>query len=204
MVTAGNLLVQGTMDRTLAVFRADDGTKLWESDVQSVPVAGPITYTVNGKQYIAVNAGWNNAIVHGLNQGKKPFTVGPARLVVFALDAKGVKLPPAPPAEAITPPPSAPQPADKVREGATLFAANCAGCHGQNAVGSGPKDLRYLPAQAHTDFNDIVLNGKYKEKGMAAFKDVLNQGQVEAIHSYVISRGQEDWQPVFLPQPPRR
>ncbi len=120
---------------------------------------------------------------------KKPFSVGPARLVVFALDAKGVKLPPAPPAGAITPPPTAPQPADKVREGATLFAANCAGCHGQNAVGSGPKDLRYLPAQAHTDFNDIVLNGKYKEKGMAAFKDVLNPGQVEAIHAYVISRG---------------
>ena len=67
------------------------------ADVQSVPVAGPITYTVNGKQYIAVNAGWNNAIVHGLNNGKKPFSVGPARLVVFALDAKGVKLPPAPP-----------------------------------------------------------------------------------------------------------
>ena len=38
----------------------------------------------------------------------------------------------------------------------------------------------------------------------AAFKDVLNPTQVEAIHSYVISRGQEDWQPVFLPQPPRR
>jgi len=55
-----------------------------------VPVAGPITYSVNGKQYIAVNAGWNNAIVHGLNQGKKPFTNGPARLVVYALDAQGV------------------------------------------------------------------------------------------------------------------
>ena len=204
MVTAGNLLVQGTMDRTLAVFRADDGTKLWESDVQSVPVAGPVTYTVGGKQYIAVNAGWNNAIVHGLNNGKKPFSVGPARLVVFALDAKGVKLPPAPPAEAITPPPPAPQNPDKVRDGATLFATNCAVCHGQNAVGSGPKDLRYIPAQAHTDFNEIVLNGKYKERGMAPFADVLKPDQVDAIHSYVISRGQEDWQPVFLPQPPRR
>jgi hypothetical protein len=27
---------------------------------------------------------------------------------------------------------------------------------------------------------------------------------VESIHAFVISRGQEDWQPVFLPQPPRR
>jgi len=33
---------------------------------------------------------------------------------------------------------------------------------------------------------------------------VLTKEQVDAVHSYVISRGQEDWQPVFVPQPPRR
>jgi quinohemoprotein ethanol dehydrogenase len=203
MVTAGNLLVTGTIGKTLAIYRADNGKKLWEMPVQSVPVAGPMTYSVKGKQYIAVNAGWNNGIIHRLNSGGKPFSVGPARLVVFALDSKGVSLPPAPPPETITPPPNAPQPDDKVREGATLFSANCAICHGQNAMGTGPRDLRYLPAQAHTDFNDIVLNGKYKDRGMASFKDVLTSEQVESIHSYVIRRGQEDWQPVFLP-PPRR
>jgi quinohemoprotein ethanol dehydrogenase len=203
MVTAGNLLVTGTIGKTLAIYRADNGKKLWEMAVQSVPVAGPMTYSVKGKQYIAVNAGWNNGIIHGLNSGGKPFSVGPARLVVFALDAKGVALPPAPPPETITPPPNTPQPDDKVREGATLFSANCAICHGQNAMGTGPRDLRYLPMQAHTDFNDIVLNGKYKDRGMASFKDVLTSEQVESIHSYVIRRGQEDWQPVFLP-PPRR
>jgi len=203
MVTAGNLLVTGTIGKTLAIYRADNGKKLWEAQVQTVPVAGPMTFTAKGKQYIAVNAGWNNGIIHGLNNGAKPFSVGPARLVVFALDAKGVELPPAPPAETITPPPNTPQPDDKVREGATLFSANCAICHGQNAMGTGPRDLRYLPPQAHTDFNDIVLNGKYKDRGMASFKDVLTPAQVESIHSYVIRRGQEDWQPVFLP-PPRR
>lgn len=201
MVTAGNLLVQGTMDKTLAIFRADNGAKLWESPTQTVPVAGPISYSVKGKQYIAVNAGWNNAIVHGL---PRPFSVGPARLVVYALDAKGVELPPPPPPESITPPPSTPQPAEKVAQGAALFSSNCAICHGQNAVGSGPKDLRYLDAQAHADFDDIVLNGKLKDRGMAPFKDVLTPEQVDAIHSYVISRGQEDWQPVFLPPPTKR
>ena len=58
----------------------------------SVPVAGPITYSVKGKQYIAVNAGWNNAIVHGTQPGSaQAVLVGPARLVVYALDAKGVR-----------------------------------------------------------------------------------------------------------------
>ena len=56
-----------------------------------------MTYSVNGTQYIAVNAGWNSAIVHGLDEAGKPFSVAPARLLVFALDAKGVELPPAPP-----------------------------------------------------------------------------------------------------------
>ena len=91
-----------------------------------------------------------------------------------------------------------------MREGATLFSANCAICHGQNAAGIGPKDLRYLNTQAHADFNDIVLNGKFKDRGMASFKDVLTAEQVEAIHAYVISRGQEDWQPIFGPPPKRR
>ncbi len=202
--TAGNLLVQGTMNRTLAIYRADNGEKLWESPTQSVPVAGPITYSVNGKQYIAVNAGWNNAIVHGLNNGPEPFSVGPAKLVVYALDAKGVELPPLPPAEAVSPPPNTPQPAEKVTAGATLFATYCSACHGQNANGSGSKDLRFLNADMHKDFNDIVLGGKFKDRGMVPFTGTLTPEQVDAIHSFVISRGQDDWQPVFVAPPPRR
>ncbi len=110
--------------------------------MQSVPVAGPITYTVNGKQYIAVNAGWNNAIVHGLNQWKEAVhQLGRRGSWCIALDAKGVKLPPAPPARGdYAAADYASGLLGKVREGATLFAANCAGCHGQNAIGSGPKD----------------------------------------------------------------
>jgi quinohemoprotein ethanol dehydrogenase len=142
--------------------------------------------------------------VHGLNSGPEPFSVGPAKLVVYALDAKGVQLPPPPPPESITPPPATPQAADKVAAGATVFAQFCAACHGQSAIGSGPKDLRFIKPQSHTDFNDIVLGGKFKDKGMVPFNGVLTQEQVDAVHAYVISRGQEDWQPVFGPPPPRR
>jgi quinohemoprotein ethanol dehydrogenase len=71
-------------------------------------------------------------------------------------------------------------------------------------VGVGPKDLRYVKSQTHADFNEIVLGGKFRDKGMASFRDVLTTDQVEGIHAFVISRGQEDWQPVFVPQPPRK
>src|SRR5690606_34090274 len=58
LTTAGNLVIEGTTRQTLAIFRATDGELLWEMPVQSAPVAGPITYEVDGEQYIAVNAGW--------------------------------------------------------------------------------------------------------------------------------------------------
>ncbi len=58
LTTGGNLVIEGTTRQTFAVFRATDGKQLWEMPVQSAPVAGPITFTANGEQYIAVNAGW--------------------------------------------------------------------------------------------------------------------------------------------------
>lgn len=198
MTTAGNLLAEGTIDRTFAIYRADNGKKLWELPVGSVPVAGPISYSVKGRQYIAVNAGWNSAIVHGLDEGGKVFSVAPARLLVFALDAKGVVLPPAPLAASIPEPPTETQSQQLVDAGAGLFSTHCAICHGQNAVGQDVKDLRHLTPELHAQFNDIVLGGKFKAQGMAPFKDVLTAEQVAALHAFVIARAQEDWQPDFL------
>jgi quinohemoprotein ethanol dehydrogenase len=196
LVTAGNLLVGGTINKTLAVYRADNGKKLWEMPVESVPVSGPMTYEINGTQYIAVNAGWNSAIVHQLNE-PTPFFVGPAHLVVFALDAKGLTVPPAPPPGSIPEPPTDPQPADKVAAGAVLYSQQCAVCHGQNAAG-GVKDLRFLSPEKHAEFKDIVLGGKLKANGMASFSDRLTPEQADSIHAYLINRGQEDWQPDFM------
>ncbi|HTY48972.1 MAG TPA: PQQ-dependent dehydrogenase, methanol/ethanol family [Steroidobacteraceae bacterium] len=195
LVTAGNLLVQGTINETLAVYRADDGRKLWEMPVQSVPVAGPVSYEVGGVQYIAVNVGWNSAIVAGLSTPEHPFSFSPARLMVFALDAH-TELPPAPPSASISPPPMDHEPPQQVRAGALLYSTYCAICHGQNAVG-GVRDLRYLTPERHAQFNDIVLGGKLRKGGMESFRDKLSPDQVAAIHAYLIQRAQDDWQPDF-------
>jgi len=198
MVTAGNLLAEGTINKTFALYRADNGQKLWEMPVGSVPVSGPITYMVNGKQYIAVNAGWNSAIVSKLtNPDGSPFTYAPARLLVFALDAKGVELPPAPPSSAIPAPPTTKIAPEVRKEGEALYARNCQTCHGPNAVG-GVKDLRHLSAATHAEFLDIVLKGKRAALGMPSFGNELTKEQAEAIHGYLIARAQEDWQPNFM------
>ena len=203
LATAGNLVVQGTIDKTLAIYRATDGKKLWEMPVDTVPASGPMSYSVGGKQYIAINAGWNSAIVAGLNSGPEPFSVGPARLIVFALDAKGVVLPPAPASTKISPPPTDKQPRDAVLAGGVLYSQLCRTCHGADAAG-GVVDLRYLTPVQHAGFMATVLKGTHKAKGMASFRDELTDKQAQEIHSYLINRAQEDWQPIFGAPPKQR
>ena len=58
MVTASDLVFEGTTRQTFAAFDARSGQVLWEMPVQSAPVGGAITYMLDGVQYVAVNAGW--------------------------------------------------------------------------------------------------------------------------------------------------
>ena len=50
-----------------------------------------------------------------------------------------------------------------------------------------------MTAQTHAEFNDIVLGGIRKDLGMASFKDLLSQPDVDAVHAYLIARANEDW-----------
>ena len=192
LTTAGNLLVQGTINRTLAIYRATDGGKLWEMPTQTVPIAGPMTYEVDGVQYIAVNVGWGGAPVAGLAAQNPPVRFGPARLMVFRLDAKGVELPEMPPPSAVPPPPPLRAGEDVVRRGQKVFGETCSRCHGENAVG-GLKDLRFMAPETRREFNAIVLEGTRKDKGMAGFKDLLTQADVDAVNAYLVARANEDY-----------
>jgi quinohemoprotein ethanol dehydrogenase len=192
LATAGNLLIEGTIEKNLAVYRADNGKKLWQMPVDNVPLAGPITYMVDGEQYIAVNVGWTGSPVYGLSKIPGGFRTSTARLLVFKLGAKGT-LPPMPPPSSLPPPPYLRAGEAEVKEGQALYAQTCRTCHGDDARG-GVKDLRYMSADTHKQFLDIVLGGARADKGMASFKDLLTRSQAEAIHSYLIARANEDWQ----------
>jgi hypothetical protein len=54
LTTAGNLVVQGNAAGDFAAYRADNGQKLWSMSAQTPVIAAPVTYTVDGEQYIAV------------------------------------------------------------------------------------------------------------------------------------------------------
>jgi quinohemoprotein ethanol dehydrogenase len=191
LTTAGNLVFEGTTKQTFAAFRATDGVLLWEMPVQSAPVAGPITYELDGVQYVAVNAGWGGGAAQVERGAGTAQNRASARLLVFRLGASK-QLPPLKPAAPIPEPPPLRASEATVQQGAGIFARTCAQCHGQLAVG-GVKDLRQMTRETHAQFNDIVLKGLRVQKGMASFANLLSAQDVEAVHAYVISRAQEDW-----------
>ena len=193
LATAGNLVAQGNIDKQFVIYRADNGEKLWSMDIQTVALAGPVSYEVDGEQYIAVNAGWGGGRAIVARATGEDFPVAPARLLVFKLGGNA-SLPAMETLSQAMPPQPPPLRANEevVELGARLFTETCAQCHGQNAIG-GLKDLRYMSMEAHNDFSTTVLQGTLEEKGMASFADILNEQQVDAIHAYIIARANESW-----------
>ena len=57
LATAGNLVFTGFLDRVFAAHDANSGKKLWQTRLSDVPGAAPISFMVDGKQYIAVTTG---------------------------------------------------------------------------------------------------------------------------------------------------
>jgi len=192
LTTAGNLVVQGRADGVLAAYRATDGKQLWEFDAGTGIMAPPVTYQVNGVQYISVMAGWGgaDALFNAPNRGKvKP---GYGRILTFALNGNAaLKVTPfghtEPPTPAITRKAS-PQ---EIKEGGVLFNANCAPCHGLNAVAGPLPDLRYASKSTHENFENIVLEGEKEPLGMPSFKEILKPDQVRSIEAYILRRASE-------------
>ena len=191
MVTASDLVFEGTTKQTFAAFDARNGKVLWEMPVQSAPVGGAITYMLDGVQYVAVNAGWGGGAAQIERGAGTELPRAAARLLVFKVGGN-VQLPPIKPEEKAPEPPRSSASEATIARGAVLYAQTCQVCHGQQAMG-GVKDLRKMTAETHGKFNDIVLKGLYAEKGMANFSDLLKPDEVEAIHAYLIARAQEDW-----------
>ena len=194
VTTAGNLVVQGNATGEFAVYRADNGQKLWSMDVQSPTMGGPMTYEVGGEQYIAVLSGWGSAF--SLQAGKVAAQSGNLRNVsrVLAFKVGGTAtLPPLEPRALVINPP--PEPADtaSVADGEAVFGRYCSACHGENAVGGGVvPDLRASNFLGNDFWYEIVLNGALKDAGMVSFKSALDRDDVTAIRNYVIHRANQD------------
>jgi alcohol dehydrogenase (cytochrome c)/quinohemoprotein ethanol dehydrogenase len=194
LTSAGNLVVQGNAAGDVSAYRADSGEKLWSMFAQSPVMAAPISYEVNGEQFIAVLSGWGGA--YPLLQGKTADKSGNervvSRLLVFKLGAKN-ELPALPPEPklVIAPPPDTASPAT-VAAGKGLYDQFCMVCHGEAAVAGGvTPDLRGSPFIAVDAWYSVVLDGALKQGGMAPFAPVLDRAQATAIRDYIVHRSNE-------------
>jgi alcohol dehydrogenase (cytochrome c) len=61
LTTGGGLVLQGgTADRWFRAFDAESGDLLWQQRLNSGVIGVPTTYEIDGRQYIAVQAGWGS------------------------------------------------------------------------------------------------------------------------------------------------
>jgi quinohemoprotein ethanol dehydrogenase len=192
LATAGGLVFQGVIDRTLKAYRDDTGEELWSSPTNTMPMAAPMTYMIDGEQYVAIAAGWGGGMAAVERGSPGDRARDQARLLVYKLGATGTLPPFDPTTPPLTPPPAVRASEAQIARGAEVYAQNCALCHGQQARGS-DRDLRFIGPEVHAEFNTIVLEGARADKGMPNFAGLLTQEDVDAVHGYVISRGNEDW-----------
>ncbi len=200
LTSAGNLVVQGNAAGDISAYRADTGTKLWSMFAQSPVMAAPMTYQVNGEQYIAVLSGWGGAypLLQGQGSAKSGNERNVSRLLVFKLGAKA-DLPALPPEPklVIDPPADTASPAT-VAQGEGLYNQFCSVCHGEAAVAGGiTPDLRGSPFIAVDAWYSVLLDGALQQGGMAPFKSVLDRSKAAAIRDYLVHRANE-------PDPARR
>ena len=194
LTTAGNLVLQGTYGGDFVAYRADNGTKLWSTPAQTSVMAAPISYEIDGEQYVAVMVGTGGAysLVYGPVALKTGRLRNISRVLAFKLGGTAhLPAPPAQPPPVLDPPPLTANKAT-LDEGLRLYNENCLGCHGLIAVSGGvTPDLRYSKSLAGETFFDIVLGGTLKNNGMVSFAPVLNRAQAESVRAYLILRAHQ-------------
>ena len=200
LATGGNLIFQGRADGIFAAYRATDGEQRWRFDAGTGIRAPPVTYMVNGLQYVTVMAGWGGASGLINPPGLGAVKPGWGRILTFAVDGKAVlRAPPFGHNGAPVPAIAEKQNPETVHQGAVLFSTHCFLCHGVNAVASSLPDMRYSTKEVFDSFDSIVLGGDRISGGMPSFRTMLSTKEVGAIRAYIIARAQESAKPAQAP-----
>lgn len=201
LTTAGNLVFQGRADGKLLAYDAKTGEALWTFDTGLGISAPPITYKINGKQYISLLVGFGGGYSRGGMSAHKlgwAYRKHTRRLITFTLDGTS-NMP-------VLPPPYFPKPIVDtefvIDEAKTLQGASeywkCINCHGDNMYSGGmAPDLRASQVSLNPEaFASIVRNGSLNQNGMPSFPDITDE-QLEALRHFIRKRALETY-PEYL------
>jgi quinohemoprotein ethanol dehydrogenase len=188
LATAGDLVFQGrNRDGLLGefvAFRADNGEQLWSYDTPDAISAGPVTYGVDGEQYVAVTSG-----ASVMSFGAKARVPHLGSVMAFKLNGTATLAPEPPLAPPANPPVEVASPEIEL-QGARLYATHCARCHGFDAVGANViPDLRRSPMLTDAKaWHAIVIEGLRAERGMIGWSRFISAEQSELIRKYLGER----------------
>lgn len=90
LATAGSLVFMSDLARNLSAFDQDSGALLWQARLPAAAESTPVTYSVNGRQFVAVVSG-EGSHLGSYNRGLVPELGEPVTdisLQVFSLPAK--------------------------------------------------------------------------------------------------------------------
>ena len=196
--TLSGLTFQGNSSGNLVAYDSENGSILWSKEIQTGMIAPPVTYQVDGEQYISILAGdggAGNSVGDNFGLDKEIAAVlygNYGRLLSFKLNGKS-QLPKLERKNNFIPE----QPIINVSEedllkGEKIYAQYCGACHGAGVRGKSIVDLRHLTLEKHKIFNEILLEGILEENGMANFSSILTEQEVNHVHNYIIDRATKD------------
>lgn len=189
IATGGDLVFQGSVDSKFSAYNAKDGALLWSFDTHAPAMSPPISYSVNGRQYVTVLTGLGSVISSWgpmLQKYQIDYKTLERRVLTFSLDGSA-RLPskrpidfskPADPAFRASP--------ESIAAGSAVFNGRCAVCHGFGAVSAGfAPDLRRSAVPLSKDaFEAVVLKGALRQSGMPMY-DNLSQAELAATRDYI-------------------
>ncbi|WP_198162897.1 PQQ-dependent dehydrogenase, methanol/ethanol family [Sphingobium sp. TCM1] len=190
LATAGGLVFEGNPTGAFEAFDATSGKRLWKFQAETQIVGSPISYAVNGQQYILVvsGAGGGYGLTSPFTADKRPKPNG--RVLAFRLGGKASLnayqapslMPSVVPSDVFT--------TAQIGRGERIYETTCGWCHGPGGVSGGVlPDLRRSPSLADkATWNSVVLEGLLQDRGMVNFSKTLTPQKAEDVRAYVASK----------------
>jgi mono/diheme cytochrome c family protein len=184
--TAGGLVFQGLATGEFFAYDSSSGRRLWSFDTHIGIMAAPITYMLDGVQYVAVMAGYGGGYGVSTPFAQDPHPRPNGRLIVFAIDGDSeyvVERKSFGPMVKVT----TEWPVEMVETGRVIYERSCSLCHGPIGRSSGVMpDLRRSSLLRSEDaWRTVVYEGLLEERGMIGFSQWLSVDEVESVRAYV-------------------
>ena len=194
--TGAGLVFQGNRAGEFVAYDDITGERVWSTLTQAGTMAAPATFEVDGQQHLALLVG-SPALPSEGPGAAAPTTLAStnnSRLLVYRIGGE-VELPRIPiqtETDIEFEIPQTDASSEFIASGETSYNRNCAVCHGNEGISLRPDtypDLRRSSRMINQEsWEAVVLEGELQDEGMVSFSNVLDDGEAEAIRSYIISR----------------